>query len=250
MKKYTLLKISFLALMIFTLFNCEKDSNLGVITLQLDHGVKGNALEIEKIIYPCEAGHTFSVVNLKYYISEIVFHKKDGSSYSSDKVHLSDIHEPSTGQLAIVDIPDGDYNSLSFVFGLNETKNIDGGLENTVRNINMEWPIPGDQGYHYMKFEGRYDSLNTGVIRSFNVHTGATMGNQNYFEVTLPFTETNIQSNSWMIKINMDLNEWLQDPHTFDFTGNERIMMNQSAQEILKGNGMSVFSLTSITENQ
>ena len=236
--------------MIFTLFNCGKDSDLGTMTLQLGHTVNGEALEIEKIIYPCEAGHTFSVVNLKYYISEIVLHTKDGISYSSDKVHLSDIHEPSTGQLAISDIPDGDYNSLSFVFGLDEIKNIDGGLENTVTNINMEWPIPGDQGYHYMKFEGRYDSLNTGVIRSFNVHTGATMGNQNYIEVTLPFAEINIQSNSWMININMDLNEWLQNPNTFDFVGNERIMMNQSAQEVLKNNGKTVFSITSITENQ
>jgi hypothetical protein len=253
MKNYTLLKISILTLILFSVLNCKKDADTtpvaSSITLQLDHTVKGESVEIEQIKYLSQAGHNYSVVNLKYYLSEIVLHKKDGSTFSSTKVHLRDIHDSSTEQYVIEDIPDGDYTKLSFIFGLDETTNVDGGLENTVENINMEWPIPGDQGYHYMKFEGRYDSLNTGVIRSFNVHTGATMGNQNYIEITLPFSETAVRSNSWTIDISMDLNEWFQNPNTFDFVGMELIMMNQAAQEIIKANGATVFSIKSVRKN-
>ncbi len=251
MKKCSILKILTLAIILLAAFSCNKDDDAGTgtIALQLDYTVKGETVDIEQIKYSCEAGHTFSVVNLKYYLSEIVLHEKDGTTFTNSKVHLRDIHDPSTEQYLMEEVPDGDYTDISFIFGLDETTNVDGGLENTLENINMEWPIPGDQGYHYMKFEGRYDSLNTGVIRSFNVHTGATMGNQNYFEVTLPFAETGVRSNSWTINLSMDLNEWLQNPNTFDFVGQEMIMMNQAAQEILKANGATVFSITSVTKN-
>ncbi len=251
MKKHTFLKISIFAFILFSVLSCKKDEDNGPgsITIQLDHTVKGDPVEIENIKYTCQAGHTFSVVNLKYYLSEIELHAKDGSSISVVDVHLRDIHDLSTEQYTVEDIPDGDYNSISFIFGLDETTNVDGGLENTIENINMEWPIPGDQGYHYMKFEGRYDSLGTGVIRNFNIHTGATMGNQNYFEVSMPFSEAAVRSNSWTINVSMDLNEWLQNPNTYDFDGMEMIMMNQAAQELLKANGASVFSIASVRKN-
>lgn len=228
---------------LFLFTSCSKDSDPGSITLQLSQSVAGEPVEIEQLKYVNQAGHTYSVVNLKYYLSEIQLTGNDGNSIAYNKIHLRDIHDPATRDITINNAPNGEYNSISFIFGLNEVVNIDGGLDNTVENINMEWPIPGDQGYHYMKFEGRYDSLNTGTIRSFNVHTGATMGNQNYFRVTLPLTGINVASDSWMINLNMDLHEWLHNPITFDFVGHERIMMNQSAQEMLKANGATVFSI-------
>ena len=249
MKKNSLLIVSAFALLFLSFSSCEDDQGYGTFTLQLNHSVQSESIEFEQLKYQSEAGHTYSVVNLKYYLSDIVLHQKDGGTFSYNKVHLFDIHDPFTQEILIADAPDGVYNSISFIFGLDETINVNGGLDNTVENINMEWPIPGDQGYHYMKFEGRYDSLNTGVIRSFNVHTGATMGNQNYIRVTLPFTETEIESDAWMIKLNMDLHEWLHNPNVFDFVNNERIMMKQSAQVLLKANGATVFSIKSVLEN-
>jgi hypothetical protein len=249
MKRQPILSLAFFLIVFLSFISCDKDPGYGTFTFQLNHTVEGEPVEIEQLKYSNEAGHTYSVVNLKYYLSNIVLHEKDGDRFSYDKVHLRDIHDPSTKEILIVDIPDGTFTSLSFTFGLDETINVDGGLDNTVENINMEWPIPGDQGYHYMKFEGRYDSLNTGVIRSFNVHTGATMGNQNYINVTIPFPETLLESNSWMIDLNMDLSEWLHNPNVFDFVNNERIMMKQSAQVLLKANGATVFSIKSVNEN-
>jgi hypothetical protein len=249
MKKYTFLKIFTLTFILLSLFSCKKDSEVGTITLRLNHEVDGEQLEIEQIKYLSKAGHAYSVVNLKYYLSQIVLHENKGSTFSSDNVHLFDILNPASEQYEMQDVPNGDYTSISFIFGLDETTNVDGGLENNFENINMEWPIPGDQGYHYMKFEGRYDSLATGIIKSFNIHTGATMGNQNYFELTLPFSKMALRSNSWTINLSMDLNEWFQNPNTFDFAIREMIMTNQTSQEMLKANGATVFSITSVTKN-
>ena len=234
----------------FSFLSCGDDEpGFGTMMLKLNTIVQGEPVEIEKIQYNADAGHTYSVVNLKYYLSDIVLYDDNGGSFAYNDVHLFDIHKGGTDRIEIVNVPDGTYNSISFVFGLDEELNVDGGLENTIDNINMEWPIPGDQGYHYMKFEGRYDSLNTGVIRSYNIHTGAHMGNQNYLRFNLSFSDTKVTSNSWMIDLKMDLHEWLHNPHVFDFVGHERIMMNQNAQETLKANGATVFSIGSIIEN-
>jgi hypothetical protein len=249
MKRQRIFILSIFLIALISIISCGKDPGYGTFILKLNHTVEGEPVEIEQLKYSNEAGHTYSVVNLKYYLSNIVLHEKEGGRFSYDKVHLRDINDPLTEEIVMEDIPDGTFTSLSFTFGLDEAINVDGGLDNTVENINMEWPIPGDQGYHYMKFEGRYDSLNTGVIRSFNVHTGATKGNQNYINVTIPFSETLLESNSWMIDLNMDLHEWLHNPNVFDFVNNERIMMKQSAQELLKANGATVFSINSVNEN-
>ena len=99
------------------------------------------------------------------------------------------------------EIPAGDYNRISFTFGLNETVNVDGGLPNTQENVNMEWPIPGDQGYHYMKFEGRYQVNGMGDQKNFNLHTGATGGNQNFIEVSVPFSAMTVDGTAPVIDV-------------------------------------------------
>ncbi len=236
--------------LVITLSSCQKDPEKSIISIQLDHTVKGENVQIEQLQYLSEAGHTYSVVNLKYYISNIVLHRKDGTIYDDQKdyVHLFDIHQAGTETLTFTDVPNGHYNGLSFIFGLDETVNVNQGLENTIENINMEWPIPGDQGYHYMKFEGRYDSLNTGTIRTYNIHTGAAKGNQNYIRVDLPFASSELSADQFDIRLEMDLHEWLHHPFTFDFVGHEKIMQNQEAQEMIKANGASVFSINSVNK--
>ncbi|MFZ1751966.1 MAG: MbnP family protein, partial [Saprospiraceae bacterium] len=201
-------------IIIFSLGACDKDSTPGQVLLALNHSVKGDVLETDKFIYNSQAGHTYNVTNLKYYISNISLESKEGSSVLLKDFHLMDIHSPETYQFNISDIPEGTYTSLHYIFGLDAVTNVKNGLPNTVENINMEWPIPGDQGYHYMKFEGRYDSLNTGKIRSFNIHTGAAKNNQNFFKVVFPITESYINGDTWKFTVNMDLNEWLQNPNT------------------------------------
>jgi hypothetical protein len=158
-----------------------------------------------------------------------------------------DARDPASGILSVKDIPNGKYTNLEFIFGLDEVMNVNGGLENTLQNINMEWPIPGDQGYHYMKLEGKYDVYHTGTINSFNLHLGATGGNQNFFHVTLPISSLAIDSDNWKITLIMDVNEWLRNPNTYDFeVFGPAIMMNQTAQEQLKANGETVFSIQSV----
>ncbi|MDH3650830.1 MAG: hypothetical protein OEQ53_14185, partial [Saprospiraceae bacterium] len=191
-----------------------------------------------------------SVHRLKYYISNLRLVKEDGTFFDPAVVHYCDISEEETNRFQLDNVPAGTYRGISFTYGLDESLNVDDGLPRTQTNINMEWPIPGDQGYHYMKFEGKYDSLGTGVIKNFNLHTGATMGNQNYIDFNFDIPAISIDGNQWSIDLVMDLNEWLQNPHTWDFaTYGPMIMMKQDAQEVLKANGKTVFTVASVVKD-
>ena len=98
-----------------------------------------------------------------------------------------------------------------------------------------------------MKFEGKYDLYKSGEIRSYNIHLGATKGNQNYFHVSLPLPPLMMNGSNWQIQLGMDLNEWFQNPEIYDFEEfGQAIMMNQDAQEHLRENGLTVFSVMSV----
>ena len=237
----------FILLALLFLSACKKDPTDGTVVLFFDHNVAGEEVVTHEYIYTCEAGYNFSVIRLQYYTSNFVLHRDDGFEYHLDEVHYRELGIEKTHSLTLLDVPTGNYTSLSFIYGLDEATNVDGGLPNTLTNINMEWPLVGDQGYHYMKFEGKYKITGTGETKAFNLHTGATDNNQNYIEVNIPLNNLNINDNTWHISLMMDLNEWLQNPNTWDFEfWGPMIMANQDAQLMLKANGATVFSVASM----
>ena len=244
-------QIKFIALLaiasLFTSTGCTDDVTSGTLQLKLEETIGGEDFTFDQMIYAAAAGHTYSAITLKYYLSRVQIKSKDGALLDLADVIYRDVRDGETQVISFGEIPNGEYTSLEFVFGLDSVMNVDNGLENTIENINMEWPIPGDQGYHYMKFEGKYDVYNMGEIHSYNIHLGATKGNQNYFHVSLALPPLMMNGSNWQIQLGMDLNEWFQNPEVYDFEEyGQAIMMNQSAQEHLKGNGMSVFTVMSV----
>lgn len=235
---------------IFILFQCSCTKNeLASIYLNIEHVVNGEELEIEERKYQTAAGHGYEVMRLKYYLSEISLDNEDGSSFSFDTVHLFNTLEPTTCILKLGPIPVSEYQNLSFIIGLDEEKNIEGNLQNTIQNNNMEWPVIGEKGYHYMKFEGKYDSLSTGKIKNFNLHTGPTGNNQNFVNIKLDLIETISIQNDIFINMEMDINELLHHPNNYDFEMfDQGIMGNQMAQELLKQNAYNVFRIVSVEE--
>ncbi len=209
-----------------------------------NHELAGSSFLFDTLLYTHPAGQTYSVQTLKYFISDIILYKTGGDSVVLDITHYVDAQNTSTSILDYAhSIDDGTYTGLAFTFGLDETKNITGAFVNPPENL-MEWPVPMGGGYHYMKFEGKYDSL--GTIKNYAVHTGASQGNPYHFKVNLsqPFTVSNNELHAEFI---MDVNNWLQNPILFDFdVFGGAIMGNQSAQQSIHDNGFDVFSIGTI----
>ena len=243
---FTAIVCGAIAALFFTACDKNSDTQAAVI-LQFDHVVGTKALELNKIQYNALAGHLYSVERLKYYVSRIVLHRADGSAFQTSAVHYREEGADETASLTLPDVPEGEYTHLSFIVGLDEATNQPNKLPQTVQNINMEWPIPGQEGYHYMKFEGKYDSMGSGIVKSFNLHTGAVNNQPYYVAVDLPLAGLSVSGDTWQIRLKMDLNEWLQDPHTYDFEQfGPGIMAKPDAQQMLMENGASLFSVGSI----
>jgi hypothetical protein len=202
-----------------------------------------STLNFDQIMYQNAFGNIYSVSTLQYFVSDIKLNKPDGTSVMIDTIHYVDGEDQNTLLFAPpMKVPAIDYSSISFIFGLNEEKNVTGAFTNPPESL-MEWPLPMGGGYHYMKLEGKID--NDGVIENFQAHTGPTMGNPYFIEVTLPASAFTAKE-GLIITIGMNINNWWTNPNTIDLNDMSSIMMDMDAQQELKANGGDVFYLESI----
>lgn len=231
--------------------SCKKDEDKTTlptdsvqVNFTFNHRVGSAELQFDTIIYENAFGNIYSVSTLKYIISDFTFHKTDGTSFKIDDEHYVDARDENTLLFTPGDkVAPGTYNSISFIFGLNEEKNVLGLFPNPPEN-NMEWPLPMGGGYHYMKLEGKHNL--SGTINNFQAHTGPTMGAMNYIEITLPVSDLVIQGTQMTIGLKMDINHWWDNPNMLDLNTITAIMGDQEMQVMLQANGADVFGVESV----
>jgi hypothetical protein len=236
----------------FIAYSCTKDNDDKnpqpqnvQINIQMVHMVGDQDVVFDTIKYTNSFGNNYSVVRLQYFIADFIFQKSDGNEYKLDAEQYIDAVQDgmSSAYLFSTELPSGDYNSISFIFGIDSTKNNPGRYPNPPESL-MEWPAPLGGGYHYMKLEGKFNQNDT--IKNYQYHSGPTMGNPNYVEVSLPASSFSASGSMMTITIQMDINKWFDSPHILDLNEISGIMGNQPIQLKIKANGANVFSLESI----
>lgn len=236
-----------------TLAACGSDSTTpnesdakGKVTVVIEHKVDGEPLVFDDIRFTNAAGNRYSVVTLKYYLSNVTFLGADGESAATQDAHYIDARSETKRSFVVDRVPDGDYTSARLTFGLDENLNVAGGLPSTPDNLNMEWPPTLGGGYHYMRLEGHYvrDDLS---VDGFNVHTGR-LGHGHHFDVDLSLPAPLIVSDdAWKVRLSMNVNEWFTHPDDYDFRlVGSSIMEDMEAQHMLRENGADVFWVASV----
>ncbi|MBL1280698.1 MAG: hypothetical protein COA33_010515 [Fluviicola sp.] len=214
------------------------------MTFSFAHEVDGLSLDFDTIKYTNSIGNNYSVATLKYFISDIILHKSGGGTVLIDAEHYIDAVDPTTLSFSPTDmIPNGTYTYLSFTFGLDSAKNVSASYLNPPEN-NMEWPLAMGPGYHYMKLEGKYDSL--GIIKNYQCHTGQSMGNPYFVNLTLPVSSFTANGKNLAVELIMNVNKWWESPSLIDLNDVTGIMGNQVMQLQFMGNGADVFRVGSI----
>jgi hypothetical protein len=243
----------------------HSDPNLdgGKIVLKFAHYVDGQPLEKDTLKYVNAAGNRYSVSDVKYFISDVVLHKSDGTSqfiYKWKDIQYVDEAMPATTTWNVFDaIKPGDYDSISFTFGISKEKNISFMYVNPPE-VNMAWPDMMGGGYHYLMINGFWKDLNNqrtpynfhmgiGQIYSGPNNTGAITGFvQNYFPVYLKNSSFSIHKGETKeIQIIMNIDSWFKTPHVYDHNyWGGAIMQNQAAMQMAKENGFDVFTIGGI----
>lgn len=224
--------------------SCSEETSPGSIQINLVQKVGDKDFILNEWIYESPAGHPYKIRRLQMLLSDFELIQSSGTTASFDMYHFFEFGRTDLKSFQLSNVPSGNYDKLRFVFGLDEEDNLDNAFPDDYDMIGFKWPSQLGVGYHYMRFEVTADSMGSGLVKDFNLHTGATFGNQNFLVFEIPFEEITIDGNDFTLDLIMDMNEWLENPTVYDFENyGFGIMGNQEAQEVLRENGKDVFSV-------
>lgn len=180
-------RISFYILSIVIFFaSCKKDDtslyNPNVkadLSVEFDNIAGSSDLQLNTGTYTNASGETFKVTKLKYYVSNFILTKTDGTVYTvpqNESYFLID-ESDGTEHAPVLKVPEGEYKTLSFVLGvdsLRSTKDISertGVLDPTAAGGDMYWGW--NSGYIFFKIEG---TSSASMMGDFMYHIGGFGG--------------------------------------------------------------------------
>lgn len=111
-------------------------------------------LEINTRTYTNAANESYIITKFKYYISNIKLKRADGSIYVvPESYYLIDAGSTPDSGVELHNIPVGTYTAMSYVIGVDSTRNVDGAHTGALDPANgMFWSW--NSGYIFMMFEG------------------------------------------------------------------------------------------------
>lgn len=241
-------KIYHIVWVVIVLFfaQCQKDENIsheaktGALQLRLSHSVDGQPLQFDTLLYKNASGTMYSVSQLHYYISDIIFSKNGGEQWKSDSIFYIDASQK-ISERTLLSVPDGKYTQMTFNIGLSEKHNKDGHLPGTLENLNMAWPTVMGGGYHFMKLEGYYaDSSGSQFGYAMHLGTNAALTQHNPIVMSITITAGNTST----LNLSMNLNEWFTHPSRYDFKLDGNYTMSDTTLiKLISNNGKDVFSI-------
>lgn len=168
------IKIPFLTLLLaifsFTFLAFDRNNeppfganDKGTLTLEFDHVVGDQDLQLDKGTYTNAAGEQLTINLFQYYISNIKLKTKDGKEYAipqDSSYFLVREHDVNSQKITLHDIPVGNYTEVSFVIGIDSLRNtmelsqrtgvLDIGNAEAGKSMYWSW----NSGYIFVKMEG------------------------------------------------------------------------------------------------
>lgn len=240
----------------------EASTNPTTLFIRFENKVDSFPFIVDTSIYMNSSGNFYKVTDLQYFISDLTLHRTDGAKFIVEKdygIHYVDAKIPSTFTWLInSDVPSGNFDSISFTFGIKEVENFSNRFPNPPER-DMNWPDVLGGGYHYMKMNILWGRSAQWIPYPFNFHIGIGQiykGNvintdsiiqfvQNYFDVKLPSSNFSVaESHVKYVVISMNVNKWLTGNNEFDFSKYPNVMMQK--QYMINNaclNGRNAFSV-------
>jgi hypothetical protein len=164
-------------------------------------------------------GDSLSVGLFKYYVSNVVLKKADGSSCSiPESYYLVDHQSSAKTSFTISNLPEGDFTKVEFLLGVDSARNVSGAQTGALDPANlMFWNW--NQGYIFFKMEGSYKSIAHPVMNDYVLHVGGFSGPTNYirkFSLSFPSTLSIVKGKTPAIYFNTTADEVFKTPNIID----------------------------------
>ncbi len=201
----------------FFIISCNKEKNNykeDEVEVNLSFAMKYGNKELKiNDFHVTETQDTFRTTMLKFYISNVVLIRKDGSEYKEpDSYHLFSLESPTKNSARIKGVPNGEYTQIRFALGIDSVRNHSGAQVGDLDPANgMFWTW--SEGYLFLRFEGVIKKTpSKGLI----VHIGEDRYYTPY-EITLS-QPLLVQSNpkNYNIPLKFDLYHLFNHPYKVD----------------------------------
>jgi hypothetical protein len=160
-------------------FSCKKDVPAipdpplpqGDLAVSFTAKVNGLPLVPDTAWYINATEDTFTVSKFNYYISNVVLKSLDGKIFKEPESYHLIKHVKGNQSFTISGIPDGEYNSIEFMIGVDSLRNVSGaqtGALDPANDMFWEW----SSGYIYYKLEGAYKSADIPTGQNYAMHIG------------------------------------------------------------------------------
>jgi len=236
----------FIFLFALATLSCDSEKitelNTANVSFSFTHLVDGSPLVLDQIEYKNALNQEFSIKTVKYFISQVTLYKEDNTTIDLTDIMYVDVRSPETLiHPSLEKIAVGNYSGISFILGLSPEENVSGRFTTPPESL-MEWPLPMGGGYHYMKLEGEFKTPDEQSF--FNFHSGMLGGTAYEIHINLSDLPFNVSNNGLHVQINMEIQNWFNNPNDWDFSYfGPAIMGNPEAQETVQENGQDVFSI-------
>ncbi len=256
----------FTLLFLLNFLSCKKDSELksdtqdpaintpvdvakyGSVTINFNNKAGSEVLKLNTGNYANANGDSFTVSKFKYYISNIVLKKADGTTFvERESYHLIDNSKGDKYSLSLDSVPVGTYNGISFILGVDSTRNTSGAQTGALDPAyGMFWTW--NQGYIFLMLEG-YSPNSVGFNNAIVFHLGGFTQPYNCIRKIEPSFGTSdlIMSENKVSKmeIKTDILEMFESPSLIKFAQTSEGMGGPIAVTIAN-NCVNMFSITSI----
>lgn len=147
----------------------------GKVMINLEHTWANSGSDFElgtEYIHPA-TNDALTFTTLKYYISNVKLKKDDGTWWTQpNSYYLVNLDNPESAMLTVSGIPNGNYTEVSYVLGVDSTRNVSGAQDGALSTTNgMFWSW--NSGYIMVKAEGTSPQSSSG---SFSYHLGGFSG--------------------------------------------------------------------------
>jgi len=180
------------AVSLLVLNGCKRTTYVQAATSQVKFTVENTLgsqpLILNSTVATTKTGETLTVSLFEYYLSNIKFKKADGTVYAApDTYFLVNQAKPSSLSFAVAGVPVGDYNSVSFIVGVDAQKtgftdplSFTGDL-NPANNMYWAW----NSGHIFLKLEGMVTPAG-GTAKPLTCHIGGYVAPYNAIVTAAP----------------------------------------------------------------
>lgn len=168
---------------IWTLVQTGYAQKAGDMEISFDHLFNGEQVVFDKS-YTNVHGEDVKFTTINYFISNISLQRRDGSFYTipQDSSYFIVRHTPEADlrKITLKDIPEGEYNGIRFVIGVDSLRNTMS-IEHRTGNLDVAAGAKGmywvwNSGYIFFKLEGTSTASTEKMKNRFTYHIGGFGG--------------------------------------------------------------------------